>query len=214
MAVFHHGWPNEAAPDYQTYYPTDVLVTGFDIIFFWVARMTMFAHALTGRSPFHTVYIHGLIRDEKGQKMSKSKGNTVDPVKAIEQYGCDGFRFGLLSLVTYGAQDIKLAPDKLELGKVFANKLWNAARFTLMNLEGVDDAPIDRAALSGMDRWILSRYHRAVAEANQLLEEYKFGELAALLYEFIWNGFATGMWNTQKPNCEILRARPMPDVFC
>ncbi|MBK8190083.1 MAG: valine--tRNA ligase [Vampirovibrionales bacterium] len=183
------GWPNEAAPDYQTYYPTDVLVTGFDIIFFWVARMTMFAHALTGRSPFHTVYIHGLIRDEKGQKMSKSKGNTVDPVKAIEQYGCDGFRFGLLSLVTYGAQDIKLAPDKLELGKVFANKLWNAARFTLMNLEGVDDAPIDRAALSGMDRWILSRYHRAVAEANQLLEEYKFGELAALLYEFIWNGF-------------------------
>ncbi len=188
------GWPNENAEDFKTFYPTDVLVTGFDIIFFWVARMTMFGQELTGKSPFHTVYIHGLIRDEKGQKMSKSKGNTVDPVDSIRQYGCDGFRFGLTSLITYGGQDIKLAPDKLEMGRLFSNKLWNAARFTLMNLTGdnipmVDDQPVDTSQLTRMDQWILSRYHQTVAEGRELLDGYKFGEYAMLLYDFIWNAF-------------------------
>ncbi len=183
------GWPNTEASDFRDFYPTDVLVTGFDIIFFWVARMTMFGHEMTGKSPFHTVYIHGLIRDEKGQKMSKSKGNTVDPVETIEKYGCDGFRYALTSLITYGGQDIKLAIDKIELGKLFANKIWNAARFTLMNIEDVDDQPIDTANLSRMDRWILSRYNTAVREANAMMADYKFGELANMLYEFIWNGF-------------------------
>lgn len=188
------GWPDTSAEDYKNFYPTDVLVTGFDIIFFWVARMTMFGLELTDQSPFHTVYIHGLIRDEKGQKMSKSKGNTVDPVELIDEIGCDGFRFGLTSLITYGGQDIKLNREKLEQGKLFGNKLWNASRFVLMNIdpaegEGVDDQPIDQSRLSLMDRWILSRYNTAVRESNRLLAEYKFGELADTLYEFIWNGF-------------------------
>ncbi len=183
------GWPNTDAPDYQAFYPTDVLVTGFDIIFFWVARMTMFGLEFTNQSPFHTVYIHGLIRDEKGQKMSKSKGNTVDPVEMIEKYGCDGFRYALTSLITYGGQDIKLAMDKVELGRLFTNKLWNASRFVLMNIDGVDNQPIDRSLLSPMDRWILSRYNTAVDRANTLLSEYKFGELADTLYEFSWNSF-------------------------
>lgn len=188
------GWPDTTAQDYKDFYPTDVLVTGFDIIFFWVARMTMFGLELTDQSPFHTVYIHGLIRDEKGQKMSKSKGNTVDPVELINEVGCDGFRFGLTGLITYGGQDIKLAKDKIDQGRLFTNKLWNASRFVLMNIlpengEPVDNQPIDKSRLSLMDRWILSRYNTAVREANRLLGEYKFGELADMLYEFVWNGF-------------------------
>jgi valyl-tRNA synthetase len=188
------GWPDTNAADFKNFYPTDVLVTGFDIIFFWVARMTMFGLELTDKSPFHTVYIHGLIRDEKGQKMSKSKGNTVDPVELINEVGCDGFRFGLTSLITYGGQDIKLSKDKIDQGRLFANKLWNASRFVLMNIlpeagDAVDNQPIDLNKLSLMDRWILSRYNTAVREANRLLAEYKFGDVADVLYEFTWNGF-------------------------
>jgi valyl-tRNA synthetase len=188
------GWPDTKAADFKDFYPTNVLVTGFDIIFFWVARMTMFGLELTDKSPFNTVYIHGLIRDEKGQKMSKSKGNTVDPVELINEVGCDGFRFGLTSLITYGGQDIKLSKDKIDQGRLFANKLWNASRFVLMNIlpeagDAVDNQPIDLAQLSLMDRWILSRYNTAVREANRSLSEYKFGELADVLYEFTWNGF-------------------------
>jgi valyl-tRNA synthetase len=183
------GWPNHAASDLKAFYPTDVLVTGFDIIFFWVARMTMMGIELTEKFPFHTIYVHGLIRDEKGQKMSKSKGNTVDPVETIDQLGCDAFRFGLTSLITYGGQDIKLAKETLEQGKLFCNKLWNASRFVLMNLEGVDDQPIDAGQLSDLDRWILSRTHATVQAANEALTAYKFGELCDLLYAFTWNDF-------------------------
>ncbi len=188
------GWPNTDAADFKTFYPTSTLVTGFDIIFFWVARMTMFGHAFTEQTPFDTVYIHGLIRDEKGQKMSKSKGNTIDPVESIEKYGCDAFRWSLTSLITYGGQDIKLVPGVMEQGRLFTNKLWNAARFTLMNLHNddgttVDNQPIDMDRLQPMDRWILSRYNTTVATANQYMAEYKFGELATLLYEFTWNAF-------------------------
>ncbi len=186
------GWPHLDAPDFKTYYPTSVLVTGFDIIFFWVARMVMFGLELTDQSPFHTVYIHGLIRDEKGQKMSKSKGNTVDPVEMIDAYGCDGFRFALTSLITYGGQDIKLAKDKIETGKLFCNKLWNASRFVLMNIEEVDNQPVNLSEcslseFSLMDRWILSRYHETVQSVNELLSAYKFGEMAGVIYEFSWN---------------------------
>ena len=188
------GWPDVTSEDYRKFYPTDVLVTGFDIIFFWVARMTMLGLELTGRSPFHTVYIHGLIRDEKGRKMSKSRGNTIDPVALIDEMGCDGFRFGLTRLVTYGGQDIRLSIDTLSQGRLFANKLWNAARFVLMNIvpeqgDAVDDRPIETACLSLMDRWILSRYNATAREANRLLEAYRFGEWADMLYEFVWSGF-------------------------
>lgn len=207
------GWPNMDAADFKNFYPTQVLVTGFDIIFFWVARMTMLGLELTGRSPFETVYIHGLIRDEKGQKMSKSKGNTVDPVELIDEVGGDGFRFGLTGLITYGGQDIRLSRDKIEQGRLFANKLWNASRFVLMNIdpeEGapVDNQPIDSTVLSLMDRWILSRYNATAQEANRLLSEYKFSELTETLYEFVWNGFCDWYveYAKQQMRDETLRA--------
>jgi valyl-tRNA synthetase len=181
------GWPDLEASDFKKFYPTSLLITGFDIIFFWVARMTMFGHQLTEKSPFEKVYIHGLVRDDKGQKMSKSKGNTVDPVEMIEALGCDGFRFGLTSLITYGGQDIRLAKEKLEQGKLFANKLWNASRFVMMNLESGPIAPqLNEALLAPMDSWILSRYEHTVAEANRLLQEQRLGEYAQLLLEFSW----------------------------
>ncbi len=184
------GWPDESAQDLQDFYPTSMLVTGFDIIFFWVARMTMFGHQLTGVSPFKTVYIHGLIRDEKGQKMSKSKGNTVDPVAVIDENGCDGFRFALINLITYGGQDIKLSKDKIEQGKLFSNKLWNASRFVLMNLEAGEIARhIDPSLLGDMDRWILGRYEFVVREANRMLSEHRLGEYAQLLLDFVWYQF-------------------------
>ena len=190
------GWPDEQAGDYQTYYPTSVLVTGFDIIFFWVARMTMLGHYFSGESPFHTVYIHGLIRDEKGQKMSKSKGNTIDPVEVIDEYGTDALRYSLISLVTYGGQDIKLSKEKFEQGKLFANKLWNASRFVLMNLEqheqgwgDVDCNPIDEDNLSAMDTYILTELMLTGNRVRQYLEQFRFGEMADELYKFTWDTF-------------------------
>jgi valyl-tRNA synthetase len=184
------GWPDETASDLQAFYPTSLLVTGFDIIFFWVARMTMFAHEITEVSPFSTVYIHGLIRDEKGQKMSKSKGNTIDPVEVIDEQGCDGFRFALTSLITYGGQDIKLSKDKLEQGRLFSNKLWNAARFVGLNLEsGPIAETLQEALLTDMDRWVLGRYEYVVREANRLLSDSRLGEYAQLLLDFTWYQF-------------------------
>jgi valyl-tRNA synthetase len=181
------GWPQAGATDYTDFYPTSLLVTGFDIIFFWLARMTMLGQHLTGQSPFAKAYIHGLIRDDKGQKMSKSKGNTVDPVELIDSLGCDGFRFGLTSLITYGGQDIKLAKDKLETGKLFCNKLWNATRFVLLNLEGQPLATeVNPELLDAMDTWILGRYHHAVQEANRLLQSSRLGEYAQLMLDFVW----------------------------
>lgn len=195
------GWPDLDAPDFKNYYPTDVLVTGFDIIFFWVARMTMFGHQLTGKSPFHTVYIHGLIRDEKGQKMSKSKGNTVDPVEMINEIGCDGFRFGLTSLITYGGQDIKLAKDKMELGRFFTNKIWNAARYVMMNLDENSLEPPSTDNASQMDRWILLNFNLTARQANECLKDYRFGELADILYDFIWNKFCD--WYIEYSKCQL-----------
>jgi valyl-tRNA synthetase len=183
------GWPDKQAPDFLKYYPTSVLVTGFDIIFFWVARMVLFGEALTDTSPFHTVFVHGLIRDEHGQKMSKSKGNTLDPVVIINEYGCDALRFSLINMVTYGGQDIKLSQDSFDKGRLFANKLWNASRFVLMNLEGVDAEPIDIPQLTTMDQWILTSLSMAVAASQQALTQYRFAEYTETVHEFIWNTF-------------------------
>ena len=183
------GWPDLESPDFKKFYPTSVLVTGFDIIFFWVARMVVMGYEFTDKSPFKTVYIHGLIRDEKGQKMSKSKGNTIDPVEIIDRYGSDALRFTLTSLVTYGGQDIKVSDERFEYGRNFANKIWNASKFVLMNLEGVDDSEIDMSALTIADRWILHKYNEAVFEVNKNLQSYRFGETAQLLYEFFWNSY-------------------------
>ncbi len=183
------GFPQTETDDFKKFYPTSVLVTGFDIIFFWVARMITMGLEFTGKAPFSTVYIHGLIRDEKGQKMSKSKGNTIDPVKIIDKYGCDALRFTLTSLCTYGGQDIKISDERFEYGRNFANKIWNASRFVLMNLEGVDDNAIDMDSLTIADKWILDKLNETTKLVNDNIKNYRIGEMAHVLYDFFWNQY-------------------------
>ena len=183
------GWPNTDSDDFKKFYPTTTLVTGFDIIFFWVARMITMGLEFTGKAPFSTVYIHGLIRDEKGQKMSKSKGNTIDPVVIIDKYGCDALRFTMTSLCTYGGQDIKISDERFEYGRNFANKIWNASRFVLMNLEGVDNNEIDFNNLTIADKWILDRLNSVAKEVNEDINNYRIGETAHVLYDFFWNSY-------------------------
>ncbi|MBR1619069.1 valine--tRNA ligase [bacterium] len=183
------GWPNTDSDDFKKFYPTTTLVTGFDIIFFWVARMITMGLEFTGKAPFSTVYIHGLIRDEKGQKMSKSKGNTIDPVVIIDKYGCDALRFTMTSLCTYGGQDIKISDERFEYGRNFANKIWNASRFVLMNLEGVDNNEIDFNTLTIADKWILDKLNSVAKEVNEDIKSYRIGETAHVLYDFFWNSY-------------------------
>ncbi|WP_255439302.1 valine--tRNA ligase [Synechococcus sp. LTW-R] len=191
------GWPNAEAADLQRWYPTSVLVTGFDIIFFWVARMTMMAGAFTGKMPFQDVYIHGLVRDENNRKMSKSAGNGIDPLLLIDRYGADALRFALVREVAGAGQDIRLDYDRksdtsatVEASRNFANKLWNVTRFALMNLGGETPASLgepDPAALQLADRWILSRLARVNRESAERYGSYGLGEAAKGLYEFAWN---------------------------
>ncbi|WP_432821690.1 class I tRNA ligase family protein, partial [Trichloromonas sp.] len=183
------GWP-EQTETLGKFYPTSCLVTGFDILFFWVARMMMMGLKFMGEVPFKEVYIHALVRDAQGQKMSKSKGNVIDPLTVIEEYGTDAFRFTLAAFAAMG-RDIKLSTDRIAGYRNFANKLWNASRFTLMNLDDFDPAKIDldRLELSLADKWILSRLSEASRDANQALKEYKFNEVASVLYAFTWNSF-------------------------
>lgn len=183
------GFPNTDSEDFKKFYPTTTLVTGFDIIFFWVARMITMGLEFTGKAPFSTVYIHGLIRDEKGQKMSKSKGNTIDPVKIIDKYGCDALRFTMTSLCTYGGQDIKMSEERFEYGRNFANKIWNASRFVLMNLDGVDGKDIDFTNLTIADKWILDKLNKTAKEINENIKDYRIGETAHTLYDFFWNSY-------------------------
>jgi valyl-tRNA synthetase len=183
------GWPDQT-PELKTFYPTSCLVTGFDILFFWVARMMMMGLHFMGEVPFRDVYIHALVRDAQGQKMSKSKGNVIDPLVVIDQYGTDAFRFTLAAFAAQG-RDIKLAEERIAGYRNFANKLWNAARFTLMNLEGFDPEAIDPAALelSNADRWILYRLNAAAADTREALEAYRFNDAASALYRFTWSEF-------------------------
>ncbi len=183
------GWPNTESKDFKKFYPTTTLVTGFDIIFFWVARMITMGLEFTGKAPFSTVYIHGLIRDEKGQKMSKSKGNTIDPVEIIDKYGCDALRFTMTSLCTYGGQDIKISDERFEYGRNFANKIWNASRFVLMNLDGIDNNDIDFEKLTIADKWILDKLNSVAKEVNEDIKTYRIGETAHVLYDFFWNSY-------------------------
>lgn len=193
------GWPDTNAADFQRYYPTSTLVTGFDIIFFWVARMTMMAGHFTGTMPFKNIYIHGLVRDEKGQKMSKSKNNGIDPLILIDKYGTDALRYTLIKEVTGAGQDIRLEYDRkkdespsVEASRNFTNKLWNASRFVLMNLDGQTPAQLgtpDPTALDLSDRWILSRYNRVTQEVRNYLDNFGLGEAAKLLYDFFWGDF-------------------------
>jgi valyl-tRNA synthetase len=179
------GWP-ERTETLRTFYPTSVMETGHDIIFFWVARMMMMGIHFMGEVPFRTVYLHPMVRDEKGQKMSKTKGNVIDPLDITERYGADALRLTLAALTAQG-RDIKLAKERIEGYRAFANKLWNASRFALMNLEGHDAGAPAPAVRSPADRWILARTQRAVNETVAALEAFKFNEAAGTAYHFVWH---------------------------
>jgi len=191
------GWPDETT-DLAKYYPTTTLVTGFDIIFFWVARMTMMAGHFTGKMPFETVYIHGLVRDENNKKMSKSANNGIDPLLLIDKYGCDALRYALVKEIVGAGQDIRMAYNRktdesetVEASRNFANKLWNASRFVMMNLDGKSPAQlgIPGGELLTADRWILSRLNQVTQQTRTAIDGYGLGEAAKGLYEFIWGDF-------------------------
>jgi valyl-tRNA synthetase len=180
------GWPEQTA-DLQRFYPTSVLVTGYDIIYFWVARMIFTGLEFTEQIPFKDVLMHGLVRDAEGRKMSKSLGNGIDPLEIIEQYGADAMRFMISTSSTPG-QDLRFRLEKVEQARNFANKIWNASRFALMNLEGFQVTDIDLTGKLGTsDRWILHRLNETVVRITRLLDSYEFGETGRLLYDFIWD---------------------------
>jgi valyl-tRNA synthetase len=181
------GWPDDT-DDLKTFYPTSVLITGFDILFFWVARMIMMGLKFMRKEPFRHVYIHALLRDAEGQKMSKSKGNVVDPLKTIKDYGTDAFRFTLAAYAAQG-RDIKFSEKRVEGYRHFINKIWNVARFISMNIkEDTEVIPVKEATnLSLADRWILSRLSTVCSEENRTLQEYRFNDSANILYQFIWH---------------------------
>jgi valyl-tRNA synthetase len=181
------GWP-ESTPELKVFYPTSVLSTGFDILTFWVARMAMLGIKFMGDVPFRHVYIHALIRDAEGQKMSKSKGNVVDPLSVMDKYGTDAFRFTLAALAAQG-RDIRLAEERIEGYRNFANKIWNAARLVLTNLEGYDPALARLGTPSVADRWIKSRLTEAVARVRKAIDTYRFNDAASAVYQFLWHEY-------------------------
>ncbi len=201
------GWP-QGTPELARYYPGDVLVTGFDIIFFWVARMMMMGLHFRGRVPFRTVYIHGLVRDERGQKMSKSKGNVIDPLDLIAAYGADALRFTVCALTGPG-RDVKLGAAAVESHRKFVTKLWNAARFCEMN--GITPVPgFDPAtARLPLCRWLLDAANQAVSEADAALEAYRFNDYAAACYRFTWHTFCDWFLEFAKP---VLNGSPGPEA--
>jgi valyl-tRNA synthetase len=193
------GWP-ERTEDLARYYPTSLLITGFDIIFFWVARMMMFGLKFMDEVPFRQVYIHGLVRDALGQKMSKSKGNTIDPDDVQRRYGTDAVRLTMAMLAAPG-NDIPLAPERMEGYRAFANKLWNACRFVLMKVgDNPQRSPYTEADLSLVDRWILARTHAVIGEVDRALEQHRFDRAADALYHFVWHEFCDWYVELVKPD--------------
>jgi valyl-tRNA synthetase len=188
------GWP-EATPEMSYFYPTDVLVSGYDIIFFWIARMIMAGLEFTGDIPYHTVYITGMVKDELGRWMSKSLGNGIDPIDMIDQYGADAVRYSLTILNTEG-QDIKLAPSRFEMGRNFANKLWNAGRFLHLQggLKGIKEGEMEL-----VDRWILSQFQRTVAQVHQSFARYRPNEALSVIYDFTWHSYCDWYLELIKP---------------
>ncbi len=181
------GWPDRT-PDFEYFYPTDTLVTGYDIIFFWVARMIFSAVEQTGEAPFHTVLIHGLVRDEQGRKMSKSLGNGIDPLKIIGEYGADALRF-MLATGNSPGNDMRFSKEKVQASRNFANKIWNAARFIRMNMEGHEVPDTLPETLTRADRWILDSFNRLVKEVTENLEHFELGIAVQKLYDFLWDEF-------------------------
>ena len=209
------GWPDDT-PDYRKYYPTSLLITGYDILFFWVARMIMMGLKFTGQVPFRQVCLHSLVRNAEGQKMSKSKGTGIDPVELNEKFGTDAMRFTLASMAAPGT-DIVLSEERILSYRAFANKIWNAARFVFMNLEKYETAggeslealasPDVRASapyaaggeVALIDRWIFSRLARATAQVNDALEHFRFHEAAHVVYHFFWGDFCDWYIEWVKP---------------
>ncbi len=183
------GWPDENAEDFKRYFPTSTLVTGYDIISFWVSRMIFQSLEFTEQRPFENVLIHGLIRDEQGRKMSKSLGNGIDPMDVIDQYGADALRW-FLSNGSSPGQDVRFSYEKMDASWNFINKIWNASRYVLMNLDGLTYDEIDITGEKTLaDQWILSKLNRTIAKATELLEKFEFGEAGKLLYHFIWDEY-------------------------
>ena len=202
------GWP-EQTKDLVTWYPTSVLVTGFDIIFFWVARMMMMGQHFMGQVPFHDVYLHALVRDETGRKMSKSTGNVIDPLEMIDKYGCDSLRFTLTAFAAMG-RDIRLSEARIEGYRHFVNKLWNAARFALMNLPETAPAPVALESVEGLHhQWILHRLEQVKQDMDKALEEYRFNDAAQLGYKFLWNEFCDWYLELIKPDMQDEARKPV-----
>ncbi len=182
------GWPDDTE-DLRYFYPTSVMVTAYDILFFWVARMIMMGIENTGKIPFHTVYLHGLVRDDKGEKMSKTKGNGIDPLISMEEYGTDALRFAIMSGVSQGA-DSRMSAEKMEAGRNFANKLWNATRFVLSRIpDGIIIGPLPAQNLAAEDKWILSRLNRTIGNVIGLMKDFQFGEAERQVHDFIWGDY-------------------------
>ena len=191
------GWP-ERTPALKTFYPTSLLITGFDILFFWVARMMMMGIYVMKDVPFKDVYLHALVRDEKGEKMSKSKGNSIDPLVMIDQYGTDAFRFTLAAYTAQG-RDVRMSPERIEGYKFFVNKIWNAAKLTLGNLADYDEtAPVD-APDSLPEKWIKAKLNETVAAVTRSLDEYRFNDASAAIYNFIWHEYCDWYLEISKP---------------
>jgi valyl-tRNA synthetase len=192
------GWPDET-DDYKTFYPTDVLITGFDIIFFWVARMIMFGLRFTGKAPFSQVFLNGLVRDEFGKKMSKTLGNVIDPLDVIQEFGADAVRFTLA--IFAAGRDIPLARARMQGYAAFANKIWNASRFAMMHIDTdlKSAGPIDRDSLRPVERWILSRLNQTTREVNRALSAFRFDEASNAIYQFFWHEFCDWHIEMVKP---------------
>ena len=201
------GWP-EKTPELDKFYPTSVLVTGYDIIYFWVARMIFMGLEFMGEKPFSEVLINGIVRDKDGKKMSKSRGNTVDPLEIIDQFGADTLRFALISASVPG-NDMRLHQERFESTRYFCNKIWNAARFVLMNLEDYDPEKPAATDYSLADRWIVSRFQQTLAELDKLMDRYDFGAASKLVYEFIWNEICDWYIELVKPD---LYQKERPEV--
>jgi valyl-tRNA synthetase len=201
------GWPENTA-DLRYFYPTTVLETAYYILPFWVSRMIVMALEETGEIPFHTVYLHGLIRDEKGEKMTKTRGNVIDPVSVLEKYGTDGLRFGLINGNTPG-NDGRLPDTKLEAGRNFANKLWNAARFVIRSIEpDRTDMTIKRDSLPVEDRWIISRLDSAIGGVNEAMANYRFDEAQNHVHSFIWGEYCD--WYIELAKIRLRQNGPSP----
>jgi len=213
------GWP-ASTPELKVFYPTSVLVTAFDILFFWVARMAMLGLKFMGDVPFRHVYIHALVRDADGQKMSKSKGNVVDPLSVMDKYGTDAFRFTLAALAAQG-RDIRLTEERIEGYRNFANKIWNAARLVLTNVEGYDPALARRGTPSVADRWIKSRLTETTAQVRKAIDTYRFNDAASAVYQFLWHEYCDwyleiakrSLYQPQSPEAKAVTQRTLVETL-